>query len=173
MIFLDSEVIKNTIQVDIMRQIYNDNLDTLSTTFLPYRTYDEQQSWWDENKDNLDAFLYKESQDGQYVAFLVLTNRGNFKTPIIAIKKDYWGKGFGKYIIEDYIKKANSPLAGSQLQSNGAICHLNKKIGWEIVGTAEQPNGTIDLLFHPGINKNVNLQNIREEIINYLNKKYK
>lgn len=159
--------------VDEMRKIYNDNLDTLATMPLPYRSFDEQQKWWNDNSNILEGYLYKDSNSCNYFAFSLLTNRGNFKTPIIAIKKDYWGNGYGKEIIIDYINKACSPLAGSQLKSNGAICHLNKKLGWEIVGEALQPTGIIDLLYHPGIDKSKSTNDVRSEIINYLEKKYK
>ena len=121
-------------QVEIMRHIYNDNLDMLSTRPLQANDYYTQQKWWNENKDKLCGYLYEPlDRPGKFVAFLVLTDRGNFDTPIIAIQKEEWGAGYGQEIINDYIEKANRPLAGSQLQSNGAICHINKKVGWQIV----------------------------------------
>lgn len=161
-------------QVEAMRIIYNDNLDMLSTSPIPFRTYQEQQDWWNENKTHLKAFLYVLNDDiTDTIAFSVLTNRGRFYTPIIAISKNHWGKGYGKEIIFDYIEKANSPLAGSQLQSNGAICHLNSKIGWQIVGESQQPGGTIDLLYHPGINSlYCNDESIKKEIELFLKEKY-
>jgi len=161
--------------VEILRQIYNENLDMLGTIMLPHRSYEEQQNWWNENKYKLEGYLYEcVGISNDSIAFLVLTNKGNFKTPIIAIKKKYWGKGYAKEIISDYIEKANSPLAGSQFQSNGAICHLNKKMGWQIIGQSNQPNGIIDLLYHPGINldKKDDIF-IYNEIVNYLNEKHK
>lgn len=143
-------------QVEEMRLIYNDNLDMLATRPLNYNTFEDQQNWWNQNQHNLNAFLYNLKEDPTVcVAFLVLTNRGLFDTPIIAIKKDYWGRGYGKEIVVDYIKKANRPLAGSQLQSNPAICHINKKLGWQIIGERETPNGKIDLLYHPGVNNEI------------------
>lgn len=162
-------------QVEIMRTIYNDNLDMLATMPIPYRTYEDQQHWWEQNNKLLKAFLYEKADDpGSYIAFLVLTNRGGFYTPIMAIKKEEWGKGFAKEIIPDYIEKADGPLAGSQLQSNGAICHLNKKNGWQIVDKVELPTGAIDLLYHPGINPNVpDKESIYLEIKKYLKNKYK
>jgi len=160
---LKSILITEPIQVEVMRNIYNDNLDTLATRPIPYRSYEEQQEWWNSNKHNLKAYLYELiDKPGKYVAFLVLTDRGLFDTPIIAIKKEDWGSGYGQEIVNDYIEKANRPLAGSQLQSNGAICHINKKVGWQIVGTCNQPNGMVDLLYHQGINPKI--EN-REEIL--------
>lgn len=140
-------------QVELMRHIYNDNLDMLGTKPLPHRTYAEQQAWWNENKQSLKAFLYEPfDKPGKFVAFLVLRKREGFYTPIIAIQKEEWGSGYGQEIVRDYIQKANAPLAGTQLQSNKAICHINSKVGWQIIGQDESPNGTIDLLFHPGVN---------------------
>ena len=171
---LRSVLIENKEQVEIMRQIYNENLDMLATNSIPFRTYEEQQKWWLSNKPILKAFLYESIvKPGNFIAFSVLTNRGNFFTPIIAIKKDEWGKGYGKEIILDYIEKANGPLAGSQLQSNNAICYLNNKIGWQIVDKINKPTGSIDLLYHPGINPNVqNKESVYMEIVEYLKNKY-
>jgi RimJ/RimL family protein N-acetyltransferase len=166
---LQSIPISEQSQVEIMRHIYNDNLDMLATRPIPYRTYEEQQRWWNENNHKLRGFLYKPiDQPEKFVAFLVLTNRGLFDTPIIAIKKDEWGSGYGQEIVNDYIAKANRPLAGSQLQSNRAICHINKKVGWQIVGQREESNGIVDLLYHPGINTSVkNPENIYKAILLY------
>lgn len=157
-------------QVELMRHIYNDNLDMLSTKPLPYRTYEAQQAWWNENKTDLQAYLYEPvDRPGKFVAFLVLRNRGGFYTPIIAIQKEEWGHKYGHEIIDDYIHKANAPLAGTQLQSNGAICHINKKVGWQIWGEAESPAGKIDLLYHPGINPTLHGNRvIIEGILDYL-----
>lgn len=153
---LTSVKITTTEQVEEMRLIYNDNLDMLATRPLSYNTFEDQQNWWNQNSRNLKAFLYYLKENPAVcVAFLVLTNRGLFDTPIIAIKKEFWGKGFGKEIVVDYILKANRPLAGSQLQSNLAICHINKNVGWQIIGERETPNGKIDLLFHPGVNSEI------------------
>jgi hypothetical protein len=166
---LKSIAITNAEQVEIMRNIYNDNLDMLSTRPLPYRNFEEQQQWWKENKHILKAFLYEPiEQPGNYIAFLVLTDRGLFDTPIIAIKKEEWGSGYGQEIVLDYIYKANRPLAGSQLQSNGAICHINKKVGWQIIGQKEQPVGIVDLLYHPGVNPNIeNPQEVYQAILKH------
>lgn len=171
---LIAHIINEAWQVEIMRTIYNDNLDMLATTVIPYRTYEDQQNWWKDNNKIMKAYLYeKAEQPGTYIAFLVLTDRGGFWTPIIAIKKEEWGKGLGKEIIVDYIEKANGPLAGSQLQSNSAICHLNYKNGWQIVGKVNQPSGAIDLLYHPGINHNIpDKELIYFKIIEYLRNKY-
>jgi RimJ/RimL family protein N-acetyltransferase len=150
---LNSYLVTEPWQVELMRVIYNDNLDMLSTKPLPYRSYEEQQLWWEENNKNMKAYLYEPvSKPGKFVAFLVLRIRDGFFTPTIAIQKEDWGGGFGQEIVRDYIEKADGPLAGSQLQSNAAICHINKKVGWIIVGEESQSNGKVDLLYHPGVN---------------------
>ena len=134
-----------------MRHIYNENLDSLATKPLPYRNYDDQQQWWETNKHSLKGFLYETiDQPGEVVGFLVLRDRGGFYTPTIALRQEDWGKGYGKEIVYDYIQKANGPMAGTQLKSNAAICHLNQKAGWQILGEREADNGLIELLFHPG-----------------------
>lgn len=161
-------------QVEIMRTIYNDNLDMLATSAIPYREYEEQQEWWMQNKSSLKAYLYEKADDlGSYVAFSVLTDRGGFFTPIIAISKKEWGKGFGSEIILDYIEKADGPLAGSQLKSNKAICHMNEKVGWEIIDQVGEGEKVVQLLYHPGVNKSrLNEPEMRNRIINYLREKY-
>lgn len=167
---LRSITISEPWQVELMRNIYNDNLDMLSTRPLPYQTYATQQQWWALNKDKIKAYLYEPvDQPGKFVAFLVLRDRGGFFTPIIAIQKEEWGNKYGQEIVNDYILKANAPLAGTQLQSNKAICHINQKVGWQIVGQREQPAGTIDLLYHPGLNTSLhNNEQIIDGVLNYL-----
>lgn len=150
---LKSSPVSEPWQVEIMRHIYNDNLDMLATKPIPHQSYEGQQAWWSANKDKVRAFLYEPlDRPGKFVAFLALTDRGGFCTPIIALQKEEWNRGYGRELIGDYIEKANGPLAGSQLQSNGAICHLNRKVGWKIIGENMQPNGKVDLLYHPGVN---------------------
>lgn len=172
---LKSTPIEMPEQVEIMREIFNENLDMLATIPLAIRTYDEQQEWWIENKHCIKAYLYEPLDClGNHMAFSMLTDRGGFYTPIIAIRKECWGKGYGKEIISDYITKAQGPLAGSQLESNKAICHMNEKVGWQIVGKVKNNDTVIDLLFHPGINLCINNQDaIIIKIKNYLFCKYK
>ncbi len=168
---LKSHLVSEPWQVELMRHIYNDNLDMLSTKPLPYRSYDEQQKWWEESKHFLNAYLYEPiEKPGKFVAFLVLRQRNGFMTPTIAIQKEDWGSGYGQEIVLDYINKANCPLAGTQLQSNKAICHINKKVGWQVIGEQEQaPIGKIDLLFHPGINPKYDFdEEIISNILSYL-----
>jgi len=160
--------------VEAMRIIYNDNLDMLATMPLPVRSYQDQQDWWKENHTKIRGYLYEAAnKPGVPIAFLILTNRGRFHTPVFAIGKESWGKGFGIEIIKDYLRIAGTPLAGSQLQSNVAICHLNQKAGWQIVGSVDTPQGKIDLVFHPGMAANAtDIESIREEIIHYLKLKH-
>ena len=155
-------------QVELMRCIYNENLDMLSTHPLPYRDYQEQQDWWNENKNELKAFLYEPiDKPGKFVAFLLLRKREGFYTPTIALQRDEWGSGYGQEIVHDYINKANGPIAGTQLQSNKAICHINKKVGWQIIGERGEGNTCIDLLYHPGVNLSNKCS--KETFINILN----
>ena len=145
--------VSSSFQVERMREIYNSNLDALATHPVPYRSYEEQQQWWEKAKAYSQAYLYSpKNMPDEYVAFMVLRQREGFKTPILAIDKPYWHCGYGKEIIRDYIIKADGPLAGEQLQSNGAICHLNQKMGWQIVGKRQEGSDVSLLLFHPGIN---------------------
>jgi hypothetical protein len=151
MTLLSRTQVKTEQQVEAMRHIYNDNLDMLSTKPLPRRDYQGQQDWWRENNKSLTAFLYECTDRKDHpIAFLLLRNRGGFVTPIIAIKKEEWGKGFGTELIKEYIILANGPLAGTQLVSNKSICHLNKKLGWLVLGSRLETFGQIELLFHPG-----------------------
>ena len=168
---LRSYLIEAAWQVELMRNIYNDNLDMLSTHPLPYRDYQEQQDWWSSNKQHLKAYLYEPiEKPGKFVAFLVLRMRDGFCTPTIAIQKEEWGSGYGQEIVRDYIFKADGPIAGSQLQSNKAICHINKKVGWQILGESGEGDKKIDLLFHPGINPNKKCtKRILLNILEYLN----
>lgn len=89
--------IVETTQVEIMRIIYNENLDSLATKPLPYRTYDEQQKWWQESNHDLRAFLYEVvNEPSTYVGFMVLRNRGGFETPTIALRRENWERDTGR-----------------------------------------------------------------------------
>ncbi len=167
---LKSILITTEEQVEIMRIIYNENLD-MFTRQLTCNTYEQQQEWWKLNKDKLRAYLYEQIDNpGEFLAFLVFTDRNLFCTPTIAIKRAFWGQGFGKEIVNDYIQKTEKPMAGSQLKSNAAICHLNKKAGWQIIGEGDTENGKVDLLFHPGLNLvNNNIDEIMKAVWEYHN----
>jgi hypothetical protein len=171
---LHSYPIETPTQVEAMRLIYNENLASLATRPLPYRNEEDQQQWWESNKHCLRAYLYEPlERPGVVVGFLVLRDRGGFVTPTIALCKDEWGKGFGKELVFDYVIKANGPMAGSQLQSNTAICHLNRKVGWQILGKRDEPEcGPVDLLFHPGNNPDQPVSaEVFAAVLDYLNLK--
>ena len=156
--------------VELMRVIYNENIDMLSTHKLLYRTYEEQQAWWLDASKHSVAYLYQPySKPGKYVAFLLLRKRDGFSTPTIAIQEEEWGSKYGQEIVQDYIKLANGPLAGSQLQINKKICHINEKFGWKIIGEQGEGELKIDLLYHPGVNKHVQCsREIFSNILSYL-----
>ncbi len=160
--------------VDSMRQIYNDNLDMLATVSLPYRNPDEQVVWWKESKHHMRAYLFENvDKPSTYIGFITLTDRGEFMTPILAVSKEYWGRGYGSQMIKAYIRLAHKPLAGSQLISNEAIRHMNAKHGWQIVGKADSPGGEIELVYHPGVSrKNPGTEHSKEVVTAYLIDKY-
>ncbi len=158
---LKSMIINHSSQVEIMRNIYNENIDSLATRPLPYREYDEQQSWWEANKVSLSGYLYEAiEQPGEIIGFLILRDRGGFYTPTFSLSKCEWGKGYGREIVYDYIKKANGPLAGSQLKSNAAICHLNKQAGWKVLATKNEGSELVELLIHPGLASGVEIDSL-------------
>lgn len=166
----------NTYQkIEVVRHIYNDNLDMLGTIPLPYRSSEEQRTWWKENRDSVRAYLFERiDSPGCYVGFITLTDRGSFVTPILAVDKRYWGCGYGSEMVRAYLKLARKPLAGSQLVSNDAIRYINKKVGWLVVGRAETQSGDIELVYHPGVSsKNSDSKQIQESVIQYLVDKYK
>ncbi len=171
---LTSIRVRNLKHVDALRQIYNDNLDMLATVSLPYRSPQEQISWWNESKHHMRAYLFEATAyPDKYIGFITLTDRGEFMTPILAVARDYWAKGYGSQMIKAYIHLARKPLAGSQLVSNAAIRHMNAKHGWIIVGKADSPGGEIELVYHPGTSrKHPGTDDIRSTVTAYLIDKY-
>ena len=161
-------------EIEIIRIIYNDNLDMLGTAPLPYRSIEEQKRWWVDNSKSIRAYLYELiSKPGEYVGFITLTDRGEFVTPILAVDKKYQGKGFGSEMVRAYFKLAGKPLAGAQLVCNDRIRHMNKKVGWIVVGSAKSINGEIELLYHPGESRiNPGTVRIEEIVKEYLRTKY-
>jgi GNAT superfamily N-acetyltransferase len=131
-------------QVEHMRLIYNENLAELSTRPLPERTYEEQVAWWNGlDRQKVKAWLHYD-EPYRLIGFSMLTHRDGFATPMFAIRKAEQGQGYGWSFIRHYIEKAGSPLAGAQLQSNKAICHMNEKLGWEIIKSKDG----VDYLFN-------------------------
>jgi GNAT superfamily N-acetyltransferase len=161
-------------KVEVMREIYNQNLDMLATIALPYRSTEEQVQWWKENSQQVRAYLFEPiGKPGEYVGFIALTNRGEFVTPVIAVDNKYWGKGYGSEMQRAYIRLAHKPLAVSQLVSNAAIRHISSKYGSVIVGYADSPNGAIELLYHPGQSKaNPGTEHTKAIVTKYLLEKY-
>lgn len=161
-------------KVEVMRQIYNENLDMLGTIVLPYRSSKEQALWWKKNKAHIRAYLFETlAEPYDDVGFITLTDRGEFVTPILAVGTKYWGKGYGREMIQAYLKLSHKPLAGSQLVKNEAIRHMNKKNGWIVVGYASSPNGDIELVYHPGVSKvNPGTKQVQELVTKYLFERY-
>lgn len=157
--------------VELMRCIYNENIDRLATHPIPKRIYEEQQAWWNEAKKYSDAYLYEpKDKPGKYIAFLLLRKRAGFRTPVVAIQKEEQGNHYGQEIIRDYIRKSDGPIAGEQLRSNIAICHINKKVGWQIIGERKEGDDVTELLFHPGINPEKSCtREVFVHILEYLN----
>jgi RimJ/RimL family protein N-acetyltransferase len=125
-------------------------------------TAEQQQAWW-RNIDHkrVQVHLYSPiEQPWEIVAFSMVTDRGDFCTPMFAVSNTWWGKGYGEEIIRHYLALAEGkPLRGEQLTLNPAIQHLNKKLGWLIVA---ERDGT-QFLVHP----NGRQQEIYDEIIRY------
>jgi len=156
---LKSKIVTEEHEVEIMRLIFNENIKDLSTSTLTEQTKENQLLWFYSLKD-VKCYLYF-NEINNVVGFLTLRYRDGFTTPTFAIFKKYWGKGYGKEIVKDYIIKANTPLAGAQLKSNNAIRYINSLNGWEVIGETEK----LELLYHPG--------QIKNKIKEYLHERYK
>lgn len=136
--------------LDRVRVLYNDAIPFLETKPLHPLKRDEQLEWWrglNHNETRLWVYTLREGTDPTIVGFLKLTDRGSYVTPLFVLDKKYWGRGLGEEIIQHYLQQAKpKPLRGSQLVSNGAICHMNKKAGWMIDHTTE---AGVQHLYHP------------------------
>lgn len=136
------------IYIEIMRCIYNVTLPQTATKPIAPKTSEEQFNWWcnlDHNK--VRVHIYREvERPWNIVAWSMVTDRGNYCTPMFAIHPQFWGLGYGEEIIYHYLQVAGKCLQGSQLKSNGAICHLNARNGWRVVGE----DGDVQLLLHDG-----------------------
>lgn len=166
--------VNNYQHVEVMRLIYNDNLDMLGTIPLPHRSPEEQRVWWRENKSGVRAYLFETfDSPNRYIGFITLTDRGSFITPILAVDKRFWGCGYGSEMVRAYLRLARKPLAGSQLVSNDTIRYINKKVGWVVVGKARTARGDIELVYHPGVStKNPGTADVQETVTQYLVEKY-
>lgn len=166
--------VRNFTLLDVMRQIYNDNLEKLSTICLPHRSKADQETWWKLCNKQIRAYLYElNGQPGKYIGFVTLTDRGEFTTHTIALTRDYWGMGYGTQIMLDYMHLARKPLAASQLASNIAMRNLHAKLGWLVVGKADGPMGEVELIYHPGMSrKNPGTEHSKEVVTAYLIDKY-
>lgn len=148
--------------IERMRVLFNANIDSLATKPLSLQTSRSQYDWWrslDHTKVTFHIYSPKE-WPWEIVAFSMVTDRGDYCSPMFAISNLWWGRGYGEQIIQHYLLVADEkPLQGEQLASNGAICHLNEKLGWLVV---REENG-VQYLRHP----NNRQQEIYDEIIRY------
>jgi GNAT superfamily N-acetyltransferase len=142
------EPVTSLAQIEAVRIIYNDNLESLATKPLPRRLYHEQIKWWLElDKSKVRLWLHYDTAGYRLIGFSMLTARGDCHTPIFAIRKEEQGLGYARHFIEHYLKAAGTPLRGEQLRSNEAIVYLNAEYGWEVLASY---NG-VDDLYHPGV----------------------
>lgn len=148
--------------IERLRTLYNSAIQFLATHPIELRSREAQAAWWNStDHDKVTVHLYSPVDNPwEIAAFSMVTDRGSFVTPMFAIAKNYWGKGYGEEIILHYLALAGGkPLRGEQLISNGAICHLNEKLGWQVLMEKE---GT-QFLFHP----NIRQQEVYDEIVRY------
>jgi len=134
--------------IERLRKLYVEALSHLATRKLHANTEVEQQAWFN-NLDHAAVALHLYSpveRPWEIVGFSQVTDRGNFCTPMFALARHMRGQGLGEEIILHYLKLANGkPLHGEQLVANGAICHLNERLGWQI---KREENG-VQYLYHP------------------------
>jgi GNAT superfamily N-acetyltransferase len=150
--------------IEQVRVLYNSTLFFLATHPISPQSKEGQQAWWkDLDHSRVVVHLYSPVESPwDIVAFSMVTDRGLYFTPMFAISNNYWGKGYGQEIIEHYLAlAAGKPLRGEQLVSNGAICHLNARYGWNIVG---ERDGT-QFLIHP--NNVDRQQEVYDEMVRY------
>jgi hypothetical protein len=148
--------------IERLRVLYNTAIPFLATHRIETQTCESQQAWW-RNLDHTKVMVHLYSPvefPWEIVAFSQVTDRGTYCTPMFALSNLWWGKGYGEEIIEHYLFVASGkPLHGEQLTSNGAICHLNKRLGWKIISERDG----MQTLVHP----NNRQQDIYDEIIRY------
>ena len=133
--------------IEIMRQIFVSGISDYTRTLIP-PTPAEQQAWW-KNLDHskIKAFLWRlEDRPWEVVAFSMVTDRGDYATPIFAIDPPFRGRRFAHQIIDHYIAVADKQLHGEQLVANNAIRRLNAAHGWTVMLS----DGRIESLWHPG-----------------------
>lgn len=147
--------------IEKLRVLYNSMIPFLATHPIKSNGVAEQQMWWktlDHSKVTVHLYSPVDSP-WEIAAFSMVTDRGAYCTPMFAIDREHWGKGYGDEIIHHYLRIANGkPLFGEQLVSNGAIRHLNARAGWQILG---ERNG-VQSLYHPN-----RQQEIYDEIVRY------
>jgi GNAT superfamily N-acetyltransferase len=134
--------------VERLRKMYIEALSFLETHKLHPNTEEEQQAWW-AALDHTSTVVHLYSpveRPWEIVGFSMVTDRGNFCTPMFALARHMRGQGLGQEIIEHYLAVANGkPLHGEQLVSNGAICHLNARLGWKV----KREQDGVQYLYHP------------------------
>lgn len=150
--------------VERLRKLYVEALSHLATKRLPTRTELEQQLWFsDLDHEATTIHLYSPvGRPWEIVGFSMVTDRGTFCTPMFSLTFHMRGQGLGEEIIQHYLAIANGkPLHGEQLVANGAICHLNEKLGWKVKHDAEG----VQYLYHP--NGTDYPQSAYDEIVRY------
>ena len=148
-----------------VREIYNENLSDLATKPLTYLSSRQQQTWWtsiDHTKITLHVYSPAETP-WDICAFSKVTDRGSFSTPIYAVDKRWWRRGYGTEIIRHSIEVAGKPLYAEHLLANEVIRRIHMRAGWASLGMYDG----VEYLYHPGLNPDQRQQEIYDEIIRY------
>lgn len=147
--------------VEVLRNLYNSSIPYF-TKPLNANTWDQQHEWWMKlDFSKVQIHLYsRRSHPWEIIAFSMLTDHGDYVSPVFGVTAQYHGQGYGSEIIEHYLQLANGkPLRGAQLKSNGPICTLNRRMGWRVVSEDDD----VQYLEHP----NNREQEIYDEIVRY------
>lgn len=155
--------VKELWQVEIMRQIYNQCLEGYTKQLEPIGEY-EQQEWWS-GQDGTRAYLYLPVREPwRFIGFSCLRALGDqAMSPIMGIKPDERGKGYGRAVVQHYIEMANMPMIGESLVGNTAINTINSQLGWKVM---REEDGVLKL-FHPHKVPDARQQECYDEIVRY------
>jgi len=138
--------------IEKVRLIYNENLPLLATKPLTPVTKEQQRKWWaGVDHDKVKLYVYMDPDDvwsDIVVGFSLLTDRGSYVTPMMAVTEKYHDRGYGQEIMLHYLQTAHpKPLRAQSLMLNLGICMLNSLMGWKVIGSQD---GVYDLWHENG-----------------------
>jgi GNAT superfamily N-acetyltransferase len=122
--------IEHADQVERLRLLRNLGRETYTHHTAPISEA-EQLAWWERMQGRVRAWLYT-TPHGLIIGFgLVRQDEAGRWCTTLGVDPDFQGRGYGREITADLVRRNTGPLYGAALRSNPAGVRLHVEADWE------------------------------------------